>query len=135
MQIAGDSRVFKLRGKTWIEMSRIKRERTIEQCFQFWRQRGFPYDQLTPSQMAADFSGVLRTNTSSLWTPEGLASSTAGLRLANSFHREMWSVRCKGAHSPAERFYCDVALRRILRKALTIWPELYSVNPTNLRSM
>jgi len=135
MQPADDSRFFKLRGKTWIAMSKIDRERMIEQCFQFWRERGFPYDQLTPDQMASDFGGVLRTNTSHLWTKEGLAASTAGLRLANSFHPEMWSVRCKRAHSPAERFYCDISLRRVLRRALTIWPGLYSINPTNLRSM
>jgi hypothetical protein len=85
--------------------------------------------------MIADLAGVLRTNTSGVWTNKGLAASTAGLRLANSFHPEMWSVRCKQAHSPSERFYCDIALRRVLRRALTIWPDRYSVNPTNSRSM
>jgi hypothetical protein len=47
----------------------------------------------------------------------------------------MWAVRCRDAYAPLQRFESDLSLRRVLRHALTIWPERFSVNATNLRSM
>jgi SAM-dependent methyltransferase len=57
------------------------------------------------------------------------------LRMASFFHPNMWRVRVGRAHSPQERFSDDAALRAMLRKALTIWPDFQSVNACNLRGM
>jgi SAM-dependent methyltransferase len=53
----------------------------------------------------------------------------------NSFHPQMWHVRCTKYHSPFETFSDDGALGRAIRKALLIWPDRYGANGSSLRRM
>jgi DNA modification methylase len=112
-----------------------ERERILEDAFWYWRERGFPYDELTDQQIISEFHAVNRAMPVTPRPNEPIGAPTVGLRLANYFHPSMWRVRCRNAHSPFERFHCDLSLRRALRRALTIWPDLCSINCTNLRSM
>src|SRR5258708_3770947 len=94
-----------------------------------------PYDFLGDREMRKELVGVIRTDASATWEGVTVRGSTAGLRLVNFFHPIMWAVRCRDAYAPLQRFESDLSLRRVLRHALTIWPERFSVNATNLRSM
>src|SRR5205085_207140 len=58
-----------------------------------------------------------------------------GVKLANFFHPQMWSVPVGPRRSPLDCFEDDKALRELIRKALRIWPDRYSVNESNLRRM
>lgn len=127
--------VLKLLGRHWQALSETIQERLLDECFWYWRSRGFPYDWLGDAEMRKDFVGLSHTDTTTAWEGSAVQGSTAGLRLANFFHPTMWGVRCRDAYAPLDRFECDRSLRRVLRHALTIWPDRFSVNATNLRSM
>ena len=60
---------------------------------------------------------------------------TAGLRLANYFHPQMWEVRVGRYRSPLACFLDDQVLRSLIRRALMVFPDRYSVNPSNMRRM
>jgi SAM-dependent methyltransferase len=62
-------------------------------------------------------------------------STSLGLRLVNSFHPQMWHVRCTRYRSPFEAFSNDHALTMAIRKALSIWPDRYGANASSLRRM
>jgi hypothetical protein len=127
--------VLRLRGRDWQALPDSSRERVLEGCFSYWRSHGFPYDRVDDENIRQDVLGLSRSNSSRIWNVAGLYGSTAGLRSVNFFHPLMWSVRSRGAYAPIDRFQCDLSLRRILRRALNIWPDKFSVNATNLRSM
>ncbi len=51
-------------------------------------------------------------------------SSTVGLRLANSFHPQIWHVARRGHHrSPILNFQNDDTLRKVLLRAVKLWPD------------
>lgn len=126
---------LRLRGRDWQALPPTSRERVLETCFSYWRSHGFPYDQVNDESIRQDMLGLSRSNSGRIWGQTSLYGSTAGLRSVNFFHPLMWSVRSRNAYSPIDRFQCDHSLRRILRHALKIWPDKFSVNATNLRSM
>ena len=127
--------VLKLLGRPWQANAESVREQLLDDCFAYWRSRGFPYDFLGDAEMRKELVGVIRTDARAGWEGMTVQGSTAGLRLANFFHPVMWAVRCRDAYAPTQRFECDRSLRRVLHHALTIWPDRFSVNATNLRSM
>jgi SAM-dependent methyltransferase len=127
--------ILKLRGRAWGLLSEKAQEVLVEECFLYWRDRGFPYDSFNEAAMLKELLGLNRAESSPGWNNGNIEGSTAGLRVANFFHPGMWSVRCRDAYAPMQRFNCDRSLRRVIRHALKIWPDLYSVNATNLRSM
>ncbi len=130
-----ESAVLRLRGREWQALSASRRERLVEDCFRYWRTKGFPYDRIDDEVLQREMACLMRTDSSEAWIAGGVRGSTAGLRSVNFFHPLMWSVRARDAYSPMQRFQCDRSLRRILQHALIIWPDKYSVNATNLRSM
>jgi hypothetical protein len=135
MERHSESTILKLRGRDWQALPDRARERVLEECFLYWRSKGFPYDRIDDSDLRADLLALTQSDPALAWSSAGVYGSTAGLRLANFFHPRMWSVRSRDAYTPMERFQCDYSLRRMLRHALKIWPDKYSVNATNLRSM
>ncbi len=127
--------VLKLLGRHWQSNAESVREQLLSECFVYWRRRGFPYDFLGDIEMRKELVGVIRTDARTSWEGVTVQGSTAGLRLVNFFHPIMWAVRCRDAYAPLQRFESDLSLPRVLRHALTIWPDRFSVNATNLRSM
>lgn len=132
---ASEVSILELLGRDWQALPEFRRDLVIETCFQYWRARGFPFDQLDDTLIGQELRGLARAQTSRAWERLSVRGSTVGLRLANFFHPAMWSVRCRDAYCPQDRFNCDRTLRRMLRHALTIWPNKRAVNCTNLRAM
>lgn len=127
--------VLSLRGRDWKALSLADQERALDSCFRYWRQRGFPYYRLTEAQMRRDYERLVAADPRCLVIGTEIQMSMVGVRLANHFHPQMWSVRIAGARSPMERFSDDSSLRRVLRRALSVWPDLRAVNECNLRRM
>jgi SAM-dependent methyltransferase len=65
----------------------------------------------------------------------GFDGSNVGLRLANSFHPQMWSVRVSRYKSPMDVFLDDRMLTHALERAWMLWPDRYGANEATLRRM
>ena len=127
--------VATLKGAQWQRLGAERREEVVERCFRYWRARGFPYYRLEVSEMLREYEWIASARRQDVLLGNEIQMSMSGVRLANHFHPQMWGVPVVGAHSPLERFNDDEQLRRLIRKALTIWPDRYAVNESNLRRM
>lgn len=127
--------VLHLKGSDWHKLDLQQQERVVEDCFQYWRARGFPYYKLTDPEKLREYRLIEGVRKEEILLDSEIQISMSGIRLANFFHPQMWSVRVAGAHSPAERFNSDEKLRKLIRKALTIWPDRCAANECNLRRM
>ena len=111
------------------------RERVLNDCVSLWRRHGFPHFDLSSDDIAHEFDLLCATPATAVVHGSTVRMNMTAIRMASYFHPNMWRVRVGRAHSPHERFNDDTALRAMLRKALTIWPDFRSVNACNLRSM
>jgi hypothetical protein len=97
--------------------------------------RGFPYYRLSDSEMSQEYRRLVAISKENILLGSEVQMSMTGVKLANSFHPQMWCVPVTHARSPVDCFNDDEKFRRLIRRALTIWPDRYSVNETNLRGM
>jgi SAM-dependent methyltransferase len=86
-------------------------------------------------QVQREVNQLLAYDPKRIFIRNEITSSNLGLRLVNSFHPQMWHVRCTRYRSPFETFSDDIALGRAIKKALQIWPDRYGANGSSLRRM
>jgi hypothetical protein len=112
------------------------RERWLDKALAHWRKRGFPYPRLTLDEMEREFVLVQRHPTHSTFSGQILRSATTGLRLANSFHPQMWHVRSQQHQlAPIDYFQDDRRLRQLLERAPRFWPNRRCWNSQCVRSL
>ena len=124
-----------LRGSTWSRLRPTAREIAVQRAFEFWREHGFPYYRLTPTQIERDMSTLLEKDPRSVFAGKDLRTSNAGLRLANSFQPRMWSARVNRYLSPMQVFEDDDLLKTAIQRSLTIWPDRFGANASCIRRM
>lgn len=124
-----------LRGRDWKRLSRQHRAKMLTAAFEYWRRHGFPYYELTQSQIAREFSCLQTQHASTAFTADGALGSMVGLRIANFFHPHMWSVRVSRYRSPMDVFLKDELLMAALARAWTVWPDRFGANASCLRQM
>lgn len=112
------------------------RKELVERARVYWRSRGFPFPEITKEQAVHQAQSLGRV----LWAQAADAllksTNTAGLRLANSYHPQMWSVRAYGRNrSPIEYFKDDLFLERLLERAPKFWPNRSCWNAQCVRSL
>src|ERR1044071_2902103 len=127
--------VLNLKGREWQKFGARKRVRIVEQCFHYWRSRGFPHYRLSDSEMAEEYRRLARVNRERILLGDEIQLSRVGVNLANYFHPQMWAVPVGDAHAPVERFNDDEKLRRLIHRAFNVWPDRYPVNESNMRQM
>jgi len=127
--------VLNLRGREWSKQSTRNRELLVNLCFRYWRTRGFPHYSLTDQELVREYSRLEAASSDRLLLNDEIQSSMIGVRVANLFHPQMWRVKMKGRRSPYACFEDDEALRRLIRRALTVWADRRAVNANNLRGM
>ena len=128
--------ILGIRGAEVAEMSRETHEKSLERAFRYWRGRGFPYSRLSGAETLREFDIFQRSL--SRRKPEELieSKSTVGLRLANSFHPQMWHVRTYGRRrAPIEYFEDDEYLIKLLRRAPKFWPDERCWSAQAIRSL
>jgi hypothetical protein len=128
-----EATILNVRGADWARMPQTQRERIVEIGFRYWRARGFPHYHLSQDAMRNQFMCLLRYDTSRTFIGSEVRGASTGLSLANHFHPQMWSVAMPGMRSPVERFSDDETLRKVIRKALRVFPERRALNDSNLR--
>jgi SAM-dependent methyltransferase len=93
----------------------------VDRAFAYWRLCGFPYPTVSSTESVSELDRLRRVGAPQLG--ETLSRpSTVGLKLANSFHPEMWAARVRG-RSPLSCFEDDKILRHVLEKAVRFWPD------------
>jgi SAM-dependent methyltransferase len=129
-----DAEVLELFGRDIQKMSSVERSRWIERAFWYWRRLGFPYPKLTLAEVKTEFERLQRVKTQDVLKGREAVASTIGLRLANAFHPQIWSVQVHG-RSPLQCFDDDARLRRALLKAPGFWPNRRCWNAQCVRSL
>jgi len=134
--IAFDSRTPQFFGRELLAMAVQTREKRLDEAVTYWRESGFPYPQLTSDEVEREFTLVRRGSTREAFSGGVLGGATTGLRLANSFHPQMWHVRSQQhQRTPADYFQDDTRLRQLLARAPRFWPNRRCWNSQCLRSL
>ena len=76
-------------------------------AFQHWRSRGFPYPNLSTSELEQRYSQFARSRRSVFGPGRSITWSPLGLGLANFFHPHMWEIECQYFRSPLLVFQDD----------------------------
>jgi len=129
-----DPGIQTLRGREWAALGPRGRKLFVENAFAHWRTRGFPHYELSNADVDTEFANLLAQPVVRMH-PAGVTGSNTGLRLANFFQPQMWSVGVSRYMSPADVFYDDAMLRLAIERSLTIWPDRFGANPATLRRM
>ena len=104
----------------------------MEGAFEYWRARGFPHYDLTESDVKREYEILVNQPPTSI-SSTGIVGSTVGLRLANFFQPQMWSVRVSRYLSPYDIFTSDSHLKAAIERSWRIWPDRIGANPATLR--
>lgn len=108
----------------------------IDLAVQFWRAEGFPYPRLNDEEVAREFRRLERLDISNVFRRDRLYPSTIGLRLANAFHPQIWSIPARRHRcAPIDHFNNDSTLQKLLWRAATFWPNRRCWNGQCLRAM
>jgi hypothetical protein len=134
-QVAVEELVLNIRGREWQRFPGELRDQLAEMCFLYWRSRGFPYYKLGDSDIKAQYYQLAAVGKGQILLRDEIQLSMVGVKLANYFHPQMWSVKTRGRRSPLECFNNDEAFRRLIRRAFRVFPDRSSVNENNLRGM
>ena len=127
-------RVVNLFGRDFSAMTEHQQVYWLGKARRYWREQGFPYPTLSTTEKNHEFALLRSVKPDSIVKRDLIAHSTVGLRLANTFHPQMWRMRVHG-RSPFELFGDDQRLTRALRKAAGFWPDRRCWNAQCLRSV
>jgi hypothetical protein len=128
------NQVLNTLGRDFLAMSCSRQRYWLGQARSYWRGQGFPYPKLSSTESLSEFASLCGIRSRLILQSDLIAHSTAGIRLANAFHPQMWHVRVHG-RSPAEIFEDDEKLTRALQKAARFWPDRHCWNARCLRSV
>jgi len=126
--------VLSLKGRDWLTLNRRQQGEWIDKGFQYWRNRGFPYPELSDKDLVRELALFQNWKIALGFKGKAIQYSVAGLRLVNYFHPQMWHVSVRGYRTTVECFENDECLRECLRRALSFFPNRSSWNPQCLRS-
>lgn len=113
-----------------------KRRALLDKALLYWRDTGFPYSELSDDDIASEYARIDRVQLDSVLTKRTIKFSTVGLRLANSFHPQMWHIPSQyHILSPIDHFRRDETLRKQLEKAAYFWPNRSCWNAYNVRNL
>jgi DNA modification methylase len=135
IRLFDEKSVLKLKGSQWQKLSPFEQDKIIEICVRYWRKRGFPYYQLADSDIIEEYTRLANVSYDRILLGSEIRMSMVGVKVANYFHPHMWAVKVNGRHSPLESFDDERTLPRIIRRALNIFSDRYSVNESNMRRM
>jgi hypothetical protein len=124
-----------IRGREWARLTCRRRQKLVVGAFEYWRDAGFPYFELSGSAIAREFLCLQAQGETLAFRRGGALGSIVGLRLANFFQPHMWSVRVSRYRSPMDVFRDDGLLMAAIERAWTVWPDRFGANASCLRRM
>ena len=107
-----------------LALSEENKEQFIQRAFIYWREKGFPYRDMSEKEIAHNFGKIGNSQSSAIIAGKRVIGSTIGLDLANSFHPQIWhAARWGHFKSPIDYFNDDDSLKKVLEKAIKLWPD------------
>jgi SAM-dependent methyltransferase len=128
----GPDKILQIRGRDWQACSPRHKASLVEGAFHYWRERGFPHYELTKSDVKREYRNLAAQPVEPI-TKDGIVGSITGLRLANFFQPQMWSVRVSRYLSPIDVFKSDTMLRAAIERSWSIWPDRFGANAATMR--
>lgn len=98
------------------------KEFCVELFFNYYRDKGFPYYNLSPSELEREYKKFKKYEVSRILLNDELELQQVmlGLNVVNSFHPQMWSVKCREKLSPMDVFSDDKLFKRALMKRINM---------------
>src|SRR5205807_2694325 len=116
--------------------SRERQNKWVSLAQNYWRDNGFPYPSLSQDDIELEFRRLSAVPADAVLRRRSLYPSTVGLRLANTFQPQIWSVPARNHRlAPVDHFNNDDTLRKLLLRAATFWPNRRCWNGQCLRGM
>ena len=125
---------MRMMGRDWLKLSSRQQSVWVKRAACYWRDRGFPYVDLSRAEAEREILSLLRCVPPNIFTRDWLRVSTVGLRLANYYHPQMWHVPVDDYKAPFESFQDDACLRECIRNSFRYFPNRNSVSARCLRS-
>lgn len=129
-------RIVSLFGRDILGFGSRRRMRYLHAAHEYWRVTGFPHIRLAKTERHACFRSLSNVPLVHLADGESLGASAVGLRLANSYHPQMWFARSHGhRRCPHDYFQDDDHLRNMLERAPRFWPNGRCWSPQAVRNL
>ncbi len=128
--------ITSLFGRQILQLGTRIRKRYLRNALEYWRTTGFPYERLTKDEVTAQFHSVARSPLTDLSDGHTIGSSSVGLRLANSYHPQMWHATShRHRRSPIDYFHDDGHLQAMLERAPRFWRDKRCWSPQAVRNL
>ena len=113
----------------------------INEVYDMWKEKGFPYYPTDYNWRKKEFAKLLRFDRSTLFKPntKAVGSSAHGLSLAWSYMPHHWGIKCGKMKTPMEIWndekHFKIGIRKIL--AGTFWEqkEYHKITASDMRSL
>jgi hypothetical protein len=89
----------------------------VDEIFRHYRQKGFPYLQLTKKEKYEEFKSLVDLD-KTLITEDVIISDSTGVKLANSYHNHRYEVVCNNHRTAMKVFKSDISLRKVIEKCI-----------------
>ena len=124
MPLEPERQIIDITAKELLAISHESRQRFIDEAFTYWREKGFPYRQMSDMEINKNFKKLSETDTRTFFSNGKIIGSTVCLDLVNSFYPQIWSAARWGhLKSPIDHFYDDDTLKKLLERAIGLWPD------------
>lgn len=102
----------------WENMSDNQLKNYVDLIFDYFRQEGFPYYDLSQSERLKEFDSICRYNAKKLLENDHIKQTMHGLGLAWYYFPHSWSIQCNDFQTPIEAFNDDEKFRKLIKKRL-----------------
>ena len=107
--------------KVWNEFNDEELEEYKLKLFNFYKQHGFPYFDMTDEQCSKVVDNLLNFDSDRIVLDEDyLKQVMNGLNLVNFFMPHIFEVKCRNFKSPMECFQDDEMLKKAIKKRLSM---------------
>ena len=106
--------------KHWRNMSDKELSEFADKIFQYYRQTGFPYYNLTPKERDKEFKKLINFDISNICEDGIIKQSMHGLGLAWHYFPHSFDVKSNDRLTPYEAFSDDEIFMKVIRKRLKI---------------
>lgn len=107
-----------LNKKQWEQFSEKELYQYIDEVFNYYRKKGFPYFPTDEVFRKKEFEKFLKVNYMSLYKDDIIGQHMAGLAYCWSFMPHAFNVQCNNLKTPLEIFNNDELLKKVIYKRI-----------------
>lgn len=107
-----------LNKKQWEQFSEKELYQYIDEVFNYYRKKGFPYFPIDEVFRKKEFEKFLKVNYMSLYKDDIIGQHMAGLAYCWSFMPHAFNVQCNNLKTPLEIFNNDELLKKVIYKRI-----------------